>query len=73
MIIKTSIYLKKCYCRRNYSYHDSQSGNLLDFEKHNVLFNYEVFDDKIFIGKFLCIAEGTTFIMSAANHNLLPL
>lgn len=73
--LKTSIYLKNIIKAKNiivgdYSYYDSPSGNPLDFEKNNVLFNYEIFGDKLIIGNFVSIAEGVTFIMGAANHRL---
>ena len=73
--LKTSVYLKNIIKAKNiivgdYSYYDSPSGYPLDFEKNNVLFNYEIFGDKLIIGNFVSIAEGVTFIMGAANHRL---
>ena len=72
---KTSVYLKNVVKAKNiivgnYSYYDCPNGNPLDFEKNNVLFNYEIFGDKLIIGNFVSIAEGATFIMGAANHRL---
>ena len=40
------------------------------FEKNNILFNYPEFGDRLTIGKFCCLASGTTFVMGAANHRL---
>lgn len=72
---KTSVYLKNIIQAQNilvgnYTYYDCPSGNPLDFEKNNVLFNYEIFGDRLIIGNFTSIAEGVTFIMGAANHRL---
>lgn len=72
---KTSVYLKNIIKAKNiivgdYTYYDSQTGNPLEFEDKNVLFNYDLFGDKLIIGNFCCIAEGATFIMGAANHRL---
>lgn len=72
---KTSVYLKNIIKAKNiivgnYSYYDSANSNPLDFEKKNVLFNYEFFGEKLIIGNFVSIAEGATFIMGAANHRM---
>ena len=72
---KTSVYLKNIIKAKNiivgsYSYYDSANSNHLDFEKNNVLFNYEFFGEKLIIGNFVSIAEGVTFIMWAANHRM---
>lgn len=72
---KTSVYLKNIIKAKNvivgdYSYYDAPNSNPLDFEKNNILFNYEIFGDKLIIGNFVSIAEGVTFIMGAANHRL---
>lgn len=70
---KTSCFLKNVITAPNitvgdYTYYDDE--NPTEFEKHNVLFNYSEFGDKLIIGKFCCIASGVTFIMGAANHRL---
>lgn len=72
---KTSVYLKNIIKSKNiivgnYTYYDSPNSNPLDFEKNNVLFNYEIFGDKLIIGNFVSIAEGVTFLMGASNHRL---
>lgn len=72
---KTSIYLKNVVKSPNiivgnYTYYDSQFSDPLEFEEKNVLFNFDFFGDKLIIGNYCCIAEGTTFVMGAANHRL---
>ena len=47
---KTSVYLKNIIKAKNiivgnYYYYDSANSNPLDFEKNNVLFNYEFFGE----------------------------
>ncbi len=72
---KTSVYLKNIIKAKNiivgnYTYYNSSKDNPLDFEKNNILFNYEFFNEKLIIGNFVSISEGVTFIMGAANHRL---
>lgn len=72
---KTSVYLKNVIKAKNihvgnYTYYDCPSGDPLEFETKNVLFNYEIFGDQLIIGNFVSIAEGATFIMGVANHRL---
>ena len=38
------------------------------FETNNVLYQYPINRDRLIIGKFCAIAQGTTFIMGPANH-----
>lgn len=52
-----------------YTYYDD-AEHPTEFERNNVLFNYPEFGDKLVIGKFCAIAQGTKFIMGAANHRL---
>ena len=71
---KTSCFIKNIVTSPNiiigdYTYYDD-SNNPLDFEKNNILFNYPKFGDRLIIGKFCALAQGTTFIMGAANHRL---
>lgn len=71
---KTSIFLKNVITAPNvfigdYTYYDS-TDNPTGFEKNNILFNYPEFGDKLIIGKFCAIADGTTFIMGSANHRM---
>lgn len=72
---KTSVYLKNIIKAKNvivgdYSYYDAHNSNPLDFEKNNILFNYDIFGDKLIIENFVSIAEGVTFVMGAASHRL---
>ena len=70
----TSCFLKNVITAPNifvgdYTYYDDPAAPA-DFEKNNVLFNYPEFGDRLIIGKFCAIAEGTKFIMGPANHRL---
>lgn len=49
----------------DYSYYSAKQGE--SFEEQ-VLHHYEFIGDRLIIGKFCSIAEGTTFIMNGANH-----
>lgn len=51
----------------DYTYYDDDTDPT-GFERNNVLFNYPEFGDRLVIGKFCAIAQGTTFIMGPANH-----
>lgn len=71
---KTSVFLKNVITAPNifvgdYTYYDD-ANNPIEFEKHNVLFNYSEFGDKLIIGKFCAIASGVKFIMGSANHRM---
>ena len=71
---KTSCFLKNVVQAPNvtigdYTYYDDPQDPT-GFEKNNILFNYPEFGDKLTIGKFCCLASGTTFVMGAANHRL---
>ena len=70
----TTVFLKNVVKAKNiivgdYTYYDD-ADNPQDFERKNVLFNYEQFGDKLIIGKFCALASGVTFVMGAANHRL---
>ena len=70
----TSCFLKNVITAPNiqvgdYTYYDHESDPA-GFEKHNVLFNYPEFGDRLIIGRFCSIASGATFIMGAANHRI---
>lgn len=71
---KTSCYIKNVVKAPNiiigdYTYYDDENAPT-EFEKNNVLFNYPEFGDKLIIGNFCAIAQGTTFIMGPANHRI---
>ncbi|MBN3527228.1 Vat family streptogramin A O-acetyltransferase [Paenibacillus apiarius] len=51
----------------DYSYYDSRNGETFE---EQVLYHYEIFGDKLVIGKFCSIAPGVTFIMNGANHKM---
>lgn len=51
----------------DYTYYDDDTDHT-GFERNNVLFNYPEFGDRLIIGKFCALAQGTTFIMGPANH-----
>lgn len=51
----------------DYTYYDDDTDPT-GFERNNVLFNYPEFGDRLIIGKFCALAQGTTFIMGPANH-----
>ena len=51
----------------DYTYYDDNTDPT-GFERNNVLFNYPEFGDRLIIGKFCALAQGTTFIMGQANH-----
>lgn len=58
---KTSFYLKNIIKAKNIiigdcTYYDYPNGNPLDFEKDNILFNYEIFGDKLIISNFVNIS-----------------
>lgn len=53
----------------DYTYYDDDTDPT-DFERNNVLFNYPEFGDRLIIGKFCALAQGTTFIMGPANHRI---
>ena len=70
-----TVYLKAVVQNPNISvgaytmYNDFQK-NPMDFEKNNVLYQYPVNHDRLFIGNFCSIACGAKFIFTSANHTL---
>ena len=54
----------------DYTYYDCPEGDPTRFEQDNILFNYPEFGDRLIIGKFCALAQGTTFIMGPANHRI---
>ncbi len=72
---KTSCFIKNVITAPNisvgdYTYYDD-AADPAGFEKNNVLFNYPEFGDRLIIGKFCMIAQGTKFIMGPANHRIM--
>lgn len=70
----TTVFLKNIVKAENiivddYTYYDD-SHDPMGWERNNVLFNYPFFGEKLIIGRYCCLAEGSTFIMGAANHRL---
>ena len=70
----TSCFIKNVVTAPNiqigdYTYYDDDTDPT-GFERNNVLFNYPEFGDRLIIGKFCAIAQGTTFIMGPANHRI---
>ena len=53
----------------DYTYYDD-IHDPMGWEKNNVLFNYPFFTERLVIGRYCSLAEGSTFIMGAANHRL---
>ncbi len=71
----TSVFLKNIVKAENiivgdYTYYDD-TRSPLDWEHNNVLFNYPFFGEKLVIGRYCALAEGSVFMMGAANHRLL--
>jgi len=52
-----------------FTYYNDLS-NPEDFENRNVRYHFDFNGDKLKIGKFCALAQGTTFIMNGANHAL---
>lgn len=70
----TTVFLKNIVKGENiivgdYTYYDD-SHDPMGWERNSVLFNYKFFGEKLIIGRYCCLAEGSTFIMGAANHRL---
>ena len=53
----------------DYTYYDDDTDPT-GFERNNILVNYPEFGDRLIIGKFCALAQGTTFIMGPANHRI---
>ena len=71
---KSTCYLKSVITNPNITVGDYTFYNAPEhpeeFEKHNVLYQYPINNDKLIIGKFCSIATGARFIFNAANHTL---
>ncbi len=52
----------------DYTYYDDLEDSE-DFER-NVLYHFPFIGDRLIIGKFCAIAQGTKFIMNGANHRM---
>lgn len=67
-----TVFLKNVITRPNIEVGDFTYYNDLDgasaFEDRNVRYHFDFIGDRLVIGKFCALAQGTTFIMSGANH-----
>lgn len=67
-----TVFLKNVISRANIHVGDYTYYNDLNdptaFEDQNVRYHFDFIGDKLVIGKFCALAQGTTFIMSGANH-----
>ena len=73
----TTVFLKNIVKAENiivgdYTYYDD-SHDPMGWERNNVLFTYPFFGEKLIIGRYCCLAEGSTFIMGAADVVVLAL
>jgi virginiamycin A acetyltransferase len=72
--IKTVCYIKNLPSRPNveigdYTYYSDNKNSPEKFYDH-IEHHYDFMGDKLIIGKFCAIAEGITFIMNGANHQM---
>lgn len=70
--LKRTVFLKNFITRSNiivggYSFYDDEE-DVTNFEK-NVKYHYDFVGDKLIIGKFCQIAQGTIFLMDGIFHN----
>lgn len=75
---KETVYLKSVVSNPNiiigdYTIYNDFVKEPKDFEKNNVLYHYQINQDKLIIGKFCSIACGVKFIFNSANHSLSSL
>ncbi|MCX2724113.1 CatB-related O-acetyltransferase [Roseibium salinum] len=67
-----TVFLKNVITRPNIEVGDFTYYNDLtaasDFENRNVRYHFEFLGDRLKIGRFCALAQGTTFIMNGANH-----
>ncbi|PVB59399.1 CatB-related O-acetyltransferase [Labrenzia sp. 011] len=67
-----TVFLKNVITRPNIEvgdftyYHDAE--NATAFEERNVRYHFDFVGDRLKIGRFCALAQGTTFIMNGANH-----
>lgn len=72
---KTMVYLKPIIKNPmieigDYTYYHDTLNDPMDFENNNVLYQAPINNDKLIIGKFCSIAQGATFMLNCANHNM---
>lgn len=70
----TTVFLRNIVKAENisvgeYTYYDD-SVDPMGWERNNVLFNFPSFGERLVIGRYCSLAEGSVFIMGAANHRL---
>ncbi len=51
----------------DFTYYNDEA-HAAEFESRNVRYHFDFVGDRLKIGRFCALAEGTTFIMSGANH-----
>lgn len=51
----------------DFTYYNDEN-HAAEFESRNVRYHFDFVGDRLKIGKFCALAQGTTFIMSGANH-----
>jgi len=69
-----TVFLKNVVTRPNievgeYTYYNDET-HAAEFENRNVRYHFEAIGDRLKIGRFCALAQGTTFIMNGANHAL---
>lgn len=57
----------------NFTMYNDFVNDPRQFQKNNVLYHYEINNDKLIIGKFCSIACGAKFLFTSANHTLKSL
>ena len=67
-----TVYLKNVITRPtievgDFTYYNDEN-HAAEFESRNVRYHFDFVGDRLKIGKFCALAQGTTFIMSGANH-----
>lgn len=71
---KTLVFLNNFITRPNISigdytyYHDNAGAE--EFETKNVLYHADFSKERLEIGKFCCIAQGTKFLMDSGTHDM---
>lgn len=70
---KTTVYLKSVITDPNikvgdFTIYNDFCSDPCDFEKNNVLYHYPINHDKLTIGKYCSIANGTKFMFTSGNH-----
>ncbi|MDD6339628.1 MAG: CatB-related O-acetyltransferase [Butyrivibrio sp.] len=72
------VYLKNVITKPNievgdYTIYNDYVNDPRDFEKNNVLYHYQVNNDKLIVGKFCSIACGAKFMFTSGNHTMKSL